>query len=337
MSYPGLDGWPNTCPPESELRLQLDGLTSSHQNGFTQSFIYNHTPAANLCNHPQLKSQIGFLSMTRAPVHQFFPLFSFTKPHGYSELPLASPSQFFDELGHDPSWQEKMPKFFWRGRTTGISFTSGTNWRQSQRARLVMFANRSRGKKKVRTTDSFGNLKLFEAETKDLNEKYFDVGFVDSPVQCTVEDGTCSVLNHTYVFKETVGPSVMNGFKYILDVDGNGWSGRFHKLMSSRSAILKSTVFPEWYSDRIQPWYHYIPVRVDYQDLYDIAAFFLGDIDGKHDHDEIGRQIGQAGSDWVKEFWRTQDMQAYMYLLILEYSRLLNRSIEDLTSMDYRS
>lgn len=26
------------------------------------------------------------------------------------------------------------------------------------------------------------------------------------------------------------------------------------RLMSSNSMVLKSTVFPEWYSDKIQPW-----------------------------------------------------------------------------------
>lgn len=52
-------------------------------------------------------------------------------------------------------------------------------------------------------------------------------------------------------------------YKYVLDVDGNGWSGRFHRcvlrrfeeredadgerrLMASNSLVLKSTIFPEW-------------------------------------------------------------------------------------------
>jgi hypothetical protein len=39
-----------------------------------------------------------------------------------------------------------------------------------------------------------------------------------------------------------------------MDVDGNGWSGRFHRLMSMKACVLKSTLFPEWYGDRIQPW-----------------------------------------------------------------------------------
>ena len=38
------------------------------------------------------------------------------------------------------------------------------------------------------------------------------------------------------------------------DVDGNGWSGRFHRLMISNACIFKSTAFSEWYAERIQPW-----------------------------------------------------------------------------------
>jgi hypothetical protein len=33
-----------------------------------------------------------------------------------------------------------------------------------------------------------------------------------------------------------------------LDVDGNGWSSRFHRLMMSGSLVLKSTIYPEWNS-----------------------------------------------------------------------------------------
>lgn len=44
-----------------------------------------------------------------------------------------------------------------------------------------------------------------------------------------------------------------DGYKADFDVDGNGWSARFKRVMSTNSAILKATIFPEWYTDRIQP------------------------------------------------------------------------------------
>jgi hypothetical protein len=42
------------------------------------------------------------------------------------------------------------------------------------------------------------------------------------------------------------GQSSPDRYKYILDIDGNGWSARFKRLMSTNSAVLKSTIFPEW-------------------------------------------------------------------------------------------
>lgn len=64
-------------------------------------------------------------------------------------------------------------------------------------------------------------------------------------------------------------------------------------------------------------------------------AFFAGDPNGLNGHDEIGKKIGQAGQDWAKEFWRFTDMQAYMYLLLLEYARLSKRDSNNPHSMDY--
>ncbi|POW21499.1 hypothetical protein PSHT_02388 [Puccinia striiformis] len=313
----------------------LQDLSSLNRIGVGQSYIHDPVAASNFCDHPNLVQLNGFLSSTQPKVHQFFPLFGFTKLNGFAELPLSPPSQFNQEMGTDLSWEEKLNKLFWRGSTTGTFFSAINNWRMSQRTRLVKFSNEPRGNVTVRKTDSQDNLEYFEGDTRELNEKYFDIGFTNTPVQCDINDGSCQAIQNGYVFKPFAEPSTMNRFKYLLDVDGNGWSGRFHRLMSTKSAILKSTIFPEWYADRVQPWYHYIPVKVDYQDLYDIMAFFLGDPNGLNGHDNLGKQIGQQGQEWTQEYWRMTDMQAYMYLLLLEYSRLLNRDPEDLHSMDY--
>jgi len=39
-----------------------------------------------------------------------------------------------------------------------------------------------------------------------------------------------------------------------LDVDGNGWSSRFHRLLMSGSVVLKSTIYSEWNSVSHQRW-----------------------------------------------------------------------------------
>ena len=64
----------------------------------------------------------------------------------------------------------------------------------------------------------------------------------------------------------------------------------------------------------------YVPVKVDYSDLYDIMTFFRGTPDGKGAHDELAKKIGTAGKHWARDHWRKQDMAAYMCASLLLFS-----------------
>lgn len=64
------------------------------------------------------------------------------------------------------------------------------------------------------------------------------------------------------------------------------------------------------FSDRVMPWVHYVPVKTDLTDLYDIMTFFVS---GDHEHDHIAKEIASAGKAWSKAFWRKEDMTAYMF------------------------
>ena len=92
-----------------------------------------------------------------------------------------------------------------------------------------------------------------------------------------------------------------------LTTDGNGWSARFKRIMSTNSLILKSTIFPEWYSDRVQPWVHYVPIKPDLTDLYDVMLFF------RTGHDDLAKKIATEGKTWSKTFWRKEDMVSYQF------------------------
>jgi hypothetical protein len=104
----------------------------------------------------------------------------------------------------------------------------------------------------------------------------------------------------------------------MIQVDGNGWSARFKRLMTSHALVFKSTVYPEWFVDRVQPWIHYVPVQVDYSDLEDILLFFRGDIDDENgtsngSHEDLARRIAEAGREWSLTMWRQDDLTAYMF------------------------
>lgn len=57
-------------------------------------------------------------------------------------------------------------------------------------------------------------------------------------------------------------------------------------------------------------------MKVDYTDLYDIMAFFIGGQDGQNDHDRLGEKIAKQGQEWAKYHWREVDMQGKRYLPI---------------------
>jgi hypothetical protein len=118
----------------------------------------------------------------------------------------------------------------------------------------------------------------------------------------------------------------------VLDVDGNSWSGRFRRLLKSNSLVFKSSIWPEWYRDHIQPWYHYVPVRIDYAELFDLMSFFTGAPDPDPPHpqqqqqqqqqkqqlpitpgfEHLAKRIAGQGSAWADEHFRYQDIRACM-------------------------
>lgn len=195
-----------------------------------------------------------------------------------SEADILTPAidDFFVDPGPAEAWSRKWHnKVLWRGATLGTYRQAGVNWRQSQRDRLVarafpslpskhlitdkallsIVANNNNGTRQVRFADAkAGDLvRRFEAPTKDVNAFYFDVAFTGAPTQCEEADGSCETLLHEYRFQQPLAKSASNSYKYVLDVDGNGWSPDFRRLLQIGSVVFKSTIFPEWWSKRIMP------------------------------------------------------------------------------------
>ena len=94
--------------------------------------------------------------------------------------------------------------------------------------------------------------------------------------------------------------------------------------MDRNALVFKSTIYPEWYAssscfsvivphsclcrwtDRAMPWLHFVPIKVEYGDLYDTLAFFRGLPDGTPGHDDLAEKIANAGREFVDKFWRSE-------------------------------
>ncbi|ELR09740.1 hypothetical protein GMDG_04226 [Pseudogymnoascus destructans 20631-21] len=127
--------------------------------------------------------------------------------------------------------------------------------------------------------------------------------------------------------------------KFILDVDGDGISARFRALLQSRSLPIKSTLFKEWHTSRLFAWVHFVPLGIEYREIYSMLTYFVGygNAEGNdrgedwvnmnlyvQKHEFEGRLIAKRGSEWAAKVLRKEDMEVYMYRLLLEYGRIID-------------
>ncbi|CAE6440521.1 unnamed protein product [Rhizoctonia solani] len=333
LPHSAYDGWRNGCPRNSSLvtskrkwneQPDMEALHAARP----KTFIHDHVKSMDPCRHPDLTHINGFLSAhgQGAGVRRVIvPAFSMCTTPMHSDIRTIPIEQFTEDVGVDPVWEDKpYDKILWRGSNTGIYFSENTPWNISQRARLNTLTNQKEGVRSVlrplEPERAIG--RPVEEQAGELNERLMDVAFAGEPLQC--DEPVCTLMKRIFEYREHMTWPEANEYKYILDIDGNGWSARFKRLMTTNSMILKTTIFPEWYMDRVMPWVHYVPVKVDLSDLYDIASFFRGDAQGRGAHDELAAKIGLAGKVWSKTFYRKEDMVAYLFRLFLEYSRVMN-------------
>ena len=59
-------------------------------------------------------------------------------------------------------------------------------------------------------------------------------------------------------------------YKYLLDLQGNGYSGRLkYMLHSGRLLFIQDRKWKSYYHFKLKPYVHFIPVKEDFSDMYD--------------------------------------------------------------------
>ncbi|KAF9255706.1 hypothetical protein L218DRAFT_950560 [Marasmius fiardii PR-910] len=371
LPQPATLGWLSPCPPTSRARTLPDIYTQSHNQHIkadgpvppsvdsprfpyqssasrypsfppetpkSKTFIYNHPKTMDPCTHPALLWTHGlFVSHNTGPGPQPFmvPQFAACSSTIHHNINVPTSYAFVDELypGDNPLWEKREDeRLMWRGSDTGIWHNDHIRWEANHRDWLVRWAMQINGPadvvfdKEANETSPVGVPK--QLRKARLNPSMLDVGFAGS-MQCDWE--VCQKMKELYPEAKRISPKEAGNYKYVLDVDGNGWSGRFKRLMTSNALVFKSTIFPEWYTERVQPWVHYVPVQVDLSDLYDSLIFFRGDPNGEGAHEELAKKIAAQGREWSKTFWRKEDLIAYFYRLILEYVRVMSLDREKMS------
>ncbi|SCV72268.1 BQ2448_4962 [Microbotryum intermedium] len=316
-------GWASMDSTGYEMPDPVPGSIGSLIDGFKQYM--------DVCDSPQYRHFHATTSWvyTHHPT-PVVPLFTPGVQTTFGDVHSLIVEQLELEAKHDPTWEERpFSSLQWRGQTSGPLWEKTSPWRTTQRARLHLLSHQESGMRNITLTDEDDKMRVAEVPNFKLNPLFLDAGMVGPAVQCVKEDGTCDEMHEVFQgYDKRISFDRSALYKYVLDVDGNSWSGRFRRLMLSNAAVVKSTIFPEFWTDWAIPWLHFIPMQVDYSDMWDILAFFRGGINGEGAHDDLGKQIAMAGKEWVKTCYRWADLEAYQFRLMLEYGRLYNDETE---------
>ncbi|BGP55808.1 hypothetical protein JCM8202_005626 [Rhodotorula sphaerocarpa] len=337
------DGWARICPPDSPIRKYAGfderiAKKQVYKPPKQRSFIRQHPQAMDLCYHPENQLLHGFAAWPGPRPGILYPLFVSTSTSLHSDMLISPVDQWDSQIPNDPKWEDKeFNKVVWRGTTTGADLTIPHMRKWSQRPRLCKLPFTTGTVELPFAPDDEphvpGPVSTFSTRAQALAKHWFDFKFLGEAKQCGNPE-MCSDFEKDFLWDDWMDPVKQAEYKYVIDVDGNGWSGRFHRLMLSNSMVLKSTIFPEWYQDMIQPWVHYVPIQVDFSDLWTTMAFFAGDNFGHGAHDDLAKEIAMAGKEWAEKHWRWVDMEVYMYRLLLEYARMVHRPDNGLQAWD---
>ena len=160
------------------------------------------------------------------------------------------------------------------------------------------------------------NFERFHRERVDalaLNSSdLYDIAFTDA-IQCESED--CQAIRKQYRFDSSVPLEKNFEHKYLLDVDGNTFSGRFFSFLYSGSLVFKATIFKEHFEGWLKPYEHYVPIEMDFTDLETKLKWAIS-------HDMEAKRIAENAKAFALEHLHDDQADCYLFLLLLEIARL---------------
>ena len=333
-----------TCPPESRARKERHWDTKSFCSKCVQphsmgTFVSNWTLSADPCHQPDIANLHGMhLSpSTMMGTHDIVPILSQSRAPGYIDIRYPSPWNYmertkygFDEKFPDPHFLDKEDVLFWRGTTSEGLTTAGT-WKGMLRQRLVHLLNNQTARHPIMLPkgDHTDNLEFALKRTADIKrylETKTDVRFVDGIVRCAGQD--CRDQEQEFWFGDDIELRQHWRYRYLFDTDGPGFSPRFISFLQSNSVVFKAALFREWYEGRLTAWKHFVPVDLRLHDFFSSLAYFGGygveERNKRMMRGEVKKaeKIARDGKVWTEKVLRKEDMEIYMFRLLLEWGRL---------------
>ncbi|KAK1238931.1 hypothetical protein MKX08_005992 [Trichoderma sp. CBMAI-0020] len=336
-----------SCPPDSAVnsrrwwdwsKMCVNCISPHSVLTSSGALLANASLAHDLCHQPDAAYLDGFLNSPSAMIgtQEVFPIFSQARVGGFSDILIPSPWNFDEKSAFKEDsgmmWKDKINDLFWRGSPSD-GFSAHGRWPGFLRPRFVHEAYEKTVSLQTSGTKSPMSVNVsFTGEISKCDRR-----------ECAVESeiyekwGLATLDKHSSSTEANrLPPSVPFEehwrYRHLMDMDGAGFSGRFLPFLESRSLPYRAAVFRTWYDERLQAWQHYVPVDLRLgSGFWAVFEFFSGRSDDKDGQGpDMAKKIAEQGRDWTRKALRKEDMQIYMFRLLLEWGRITHDEREHL-------
>lgn len=301
------------------------GAPQGSYHGFVSNWTYSKDP----CVHAHLRELHGSFvqPVSMSTTTKFIPMFGGSKLPMNNDILLPAAMYWTDNVFYKGtekriSWEEKHDAAIWRGAASGGRNEKHT-WHRFQRHRFVSMMNGTQihaaellaaaeqhPQLVIDVGDANNKTSLnFPLPTQEIynlssqldgrlgpwTDSWSDAKFVN--LLCWPNEKRGAKCSYTDPFYETAKHTKTDEqytFKYLPDVDGNSFSGRYRGFLRSFSVPIKATIYSEWHDSRLVAWKHFVPMDNTFVDFHGIMEYFLGYDPVKDDKEDVDHDLRRA-------------------------------------------
>ncbi|KAI0548384.1 hypothetical protein F4679DRAFT_322370 [Xylaria curta] len=336
------------CPPGSPSRSDVNwdvrdfcaSCASPHSKG---QFLENWHMALDPCHQPDIFNLHDFHTIPhRFKLYQnLLPLFSGSKTTSFNDILIPFSRGESKQEYDGKTFNQKQDMILWQGNVEDMPPVTHELLHSSHRLRLVHLYQNATARDTIPMLLGIGG---------GLNSRfrYEDVPTTEGnsilPLQISLtgpsegcKDSNCELMRNEFGLEEPV-TEIDSRYMMLLD-SSDGPPRDLLQVVQSNSVPVLSSIFQQWFTERLMPWVHFIPIDARYHALHSTMSYFIG-LDGRGTlngrkqvtppRTEDAKWIAQEGRKWAEKALRKEDMEVYLFRLLLEWGRVINDNRADM-------
>jgi len=333
------------CPPASAARSGAhwntrDICLSCIKPQSKGQYLHDWLLSTDICHQSDLFRLHGFYATapSHLPLQDLMPIFGRFKSTGFNDILIPLPGTGNGPVDAGLGFTMKDDRLFWRGKVEQ-SVLAHHLIHGGHQERLAHLANNASASDHVAmmlpTSPKKEKWAYESVKTSEVaGALRVDLGFSD---YSACAGAGCERAKSEFGSKPPANP-LENRYVLLPDTDA-GPSPDILPTLRSASIPFIATIFREWYSERLTPWLHFVPIDLRYHALQSTLAYFTGlkgrgTINGRDPEMDAAVDdaawIAEQGRKWAERAVRREDAEVYLFRLLLEWGRIIDDRRDDL-------